>query len=231
MSGFQQHLIVQRFPLRITARSHSKVSEAWSQMVRKTLFKLLFAPKWVFDLITKEIILSARTWIKDFVVTKRTRQNDVSVQNFSALIRGVTWGGGEGREELSVQWLQKEFTLVVLSSLNFNAVLFWLSRSQGLFSRFSSSNPYNGPAKRARNILTYTRLVSPRHQPTYCKRLPWRLQHERHNAGMCCAHVVNVWWPCGTIQHPSKGWAQMCNVCATMMRLAAFKYHKRLAKH
>ena len=83
----------------------------------------------------------------------------------------------------------------------------------------------------ARSILTYKRLVSPRHQPTSYKRLPWRLQHERDNVGMCCAHAVNVWWPCGTIQHTSKGWAQICNMCATMMRLAAFKCHKRLAKH
>lgn len=116
--GFQQHLIVQRFPLRITARGHSKVSEAWSQMVRETLFKFLFAPKWVFDLITKEIILSARTRIKDFVVTKRQLRTNspewrLGTEFFGSNQRRHFRGrGGEGREELSVRWLQKEFTQV-----------------------------------------------------------------------------------------------------------------------
>lgn len=43
MPGFQEHLIVQRFPLRVTTSSLSKVSEAWGQMVRKTLCKFLSA--------------------------------------------------------------------------------------------------------------------------------------------------------------------------------------------
>lgn len=144
-----------------------------------------------------------------------------SVLNFSGLIRGVTWGGGERREELSVRWL------VALSSLNltpanFNCLGFKAYVRAFLIQTLIMARP------NVRSILTYCCIQHAVHVWS-----PWGITQQvavtfATWARQCCnvlQRLVTLW------QHPTTGWPHICSMWAIVMQLAAFKCRKRLATH